>query len=63
MRKAAATKAHGEWLPGPDRMYHRYDIGNLISLVTLDTRTTGRDEQLDIGAGDEGRHGRAEGFP
>jgi len=54
VRKAAATKAHGEWLPGPDRMYHRYDIGNLISLVTLDTRATGRDQQLDIGAAMKG---------
>jgi alkaline phosphatase D len=50
VRKAAATRAHGEWLPGPDRMYQRYDIGNLVSLITLDTRATGRDEQLDIGA-------------
>jgi alkaline phosphatase D len=54
VRKAAATKAHGEWLPGPDRMYQRYDIGNLISLVTLDTRATGRDQQLDIGAAMKG---------
>ncbi|KAB7647559.1 alkaline phosphatase D family protein [Polymorphobacter fuscus] len=50
LRKAAATKAHAEWLPGPDRMYQRYDIGDLISLITLDTRATGRDKQLDIGA-------------
>jgi alkaline phosphatase D len=54
LRKAAATKAHGEWLPGPDRMYQRYDIGNLVSLITLDTRATGRDQQLDIGAAMKG---------
>ena len=49
VRKAAARKVHDEWLPGPDRLWHRYDIGNLISLVTLDTRTEGRDEQLNLG--------------
>ena len=48
-RLAAATKANREWLPQPDRMYHRYDIGNLVSLLTLDTRNTGRDEPLALG--------------
>jgi alkaline phosphatase D len=47
-RLAAATQAHSEWLPGPDRMYQRYDIGDLISLITLDTRNTGRDEPLSL---------------
>ncbi len=49
-RLAAATQAYHEWLPQPDRMYQRYDIGNLVSLITLDTRNTGRDQQLDLGA-------------
>jgi alkaline phosphatase D len=47
-RLAAAKQAHDEWLPGPDRMYQRYDIGDLVSLITLDTRNTGRDEPLDL---------------
>jgi alkaline phosphatase D len=47
-RKAAAKQAHDEWLPGPDRMYQRYDIGDLLSLITLDTRNTERDEPLDL---------------
>jgi alkaline phosphatase D len=47
-RKAIAKKVHHEWLPGPDRIWQRYDIGNLISLITLDTRVEGRDLQLDI---------------
>jgi alkaline phosphatase D len=47
-RLAAAKQAHDEWLPGPDRMYQRYDIGDLLSLITLDTRNTGRDEQLSL---------------
>lgn len=49
VRKAAATKAHKEWLPQAERMWQRYDIGNLISLITLDTRIHGRDQQLDLG--------------
>jgi alkaline phosphatase D len=47
-RLAAAKQAHDEWLPGPDRMYQRYDIGDLLSLITLDTRNTGRDEPLSL---------------
>lgn len=49
-RKAIAKQVHNEWLPGPDRIWQRYDIGNLLSVVTLDTRIEGRDEQLDLGA-------------
>lgn len=49
VRKAAATKAHKEWLPQADRMWQRYDIGNLLSLITVDTRIAGRDQQLDLG--------------
>ena len=49
-RKAIARQVHNEWLPGPDRIWQRYDIGNLVSLITLDTRIEGRNEQLDIGA-------------
>ncbi len=54
VRKAAATKAHREWLPQPDKMYHRYDIGDLVSLITLDTRDEGREKQLDLGAAVKG---------
>ncbi|WP_310497409.1 alkaline phosphatase D family protein [Sandarakinorhabdus sp.] len=54
MRKAAALKAHAEWLPGPDRPWQRYDIGDLVSVITLDTRMTGRDKQLDLGAAMKG---------
>jgi alkaline phosphatase D len=48
-RKATARQVHGEWLPGPDRIWQRYDIGDLVSLITLDTRAEGRDQQLDLG--------------
>lgn len=47
-RKAAAKQAHNEWLPVSGRPYQRYDIGDLLSLITLDTRIEGRDRQLDI---------------
>jgi alkaline phosphatase D len=49
-RKARAMQVHAEWLPGPDRIWQRYDIGNLLSIVTLDTRVEGREKQLDLGA-------------
>ena len=49
-RKAIARQVHGEWLPGPDRIWQRYDIGDLVGLITLDTRIEGRDQQLDLGA-------------
>ena len=49
-RKAIARQVHGEWLPGPDRIWQRYDVGNLVSIVTLDTRIEGRNEQLNIAA-------------
>ena len=49
-RKAIARQVHGEWLPGPDRIWQRYDIGDLVSLITLDTRIEGREQQLDLSA-------------
>jgi alkaline phosphatase D len=48
VRLAAATQAYREWLPQPERMWQRYDIGTLASLITLDTRITGREQQLDL---------------
>ena len=50
VRKANATQVHREWLPISDKAYNRYDIGDLVSLITLDTRVEGRDRQLDLGA-------------
>lgn len=54
-RRAAAIQAWYEWLPvrSPlvenDRIniYRRFDFGNLVSLIMLDTRVVGRDLQLD----------------
>lgn len=50
LRRDAALKAHREWLMTPDRPWQRYDFGNLLSVVTLDTRMSGRDRQLDLNA-------------
>lgn len=47
-RKAAAKQAHSEWLPVGPAPYERVDIGDLVSLITLDTRIEGRDKQLDL---------------
>ncbi len=48
-RRAAGTKAYYEWLPirdPSDALYRSFGIGNLINLVILDTRITGRTEQM-----------------
>ena len=51
-RKAAALQAYFEWMPvrrpdpTSDRIYRSFDFGTLLSLHMLDTRITGRDEQL-----------------
>lgn len=49
-RKRVARQAHTEWLPVSGRAYDRYEIGDLVTLLTLDTRIEGRDEQFDLGA-------------
>ena len=52
-RLAAATRAHGEWLPGRtargedgrSRIWRSVPLGDLAELVLLDTRAWGRDRQ------------------
>lgn len=50
-RKAAAIQAFFEWLPireqpdQPGRIWRRFNYGDLVELVMLDTRLEGRDEQ------------------
>ena len=53
-RKRAAVRAYYEWMPirmgFPDRdmrIYRRFDYGDLLTLVMLDTRLIGRDQQVD----------------
>ena len=52
-RKAAATQAYHEWMPirtGSDKakIYRSFNFGSLLSLHMLDTRTIGRDQQVEI---------------
>jgi alkaline phosphatase D len=50
LRRDAALKAHREWLMSPEVPWHRYDFGDLVSVLTLDTRMSSRDKQLDLNA-------------
>jgi alkaline phosphatase D len=45
-RKAAAKKAYWHWLPMSEEPYKAYEIGDLATLIRLDTRIEGRDQQL-----------------
>jgi alkaline phosphatase D len=51
-RIAAAASAYWDWMPirgpraAPWRIYRRFDWGRLATLLPLDTRLIGRDEQL-----------------
>lgn len=52
-RKAAAMQAYHEWMPirtGSDKskIYRSFNFGNLLSLHMLDTRSLGRDQQVEI---------------
>lgn len=51
-RKAAAEQAYFEWMPiRGQRVYRRFQFGDLVDLIMLDTRVIGRDQQAD-GPGD-----------
>lgn len=52
-RKTAALRAYYEWMPvrpanenDSRRVYRSFSFGNLVELLMLDTRLTGREEQL-----------------
>lgn len=54
VRKANAIQAYYEWMPVREpedgyreRLYRRFQIGDLLDLHMLDTRVIGRDQQLD----------------
>ena len=48
-RKAIAKKVYREWMPVSDEPYAAYDVGDLATLMRLDTRLEGRDEQFSLG--------------
>jgi alkaline phosphatase D len=45
-RKAAAQRAYREWLPVSDEDWASYEIGNLATLLRLETRLVARDKPL-----------------
>ncbi|EKF76087.1 twin-arginine translocation pathway signal [Alcanivorax hongdengensis A-11-3] len=54
-RKQASEQAYFEWMPIRPRqsgdtstIYRRFQFGDLMDLIMLDTRLEGRDEQLDL---------------
>jgi alkaline phosphatase D len=46
VRKAAAQRAYREWLPVSDDDWASYEIGNLATLLRLETRLVARDRPL-----------------
>ncbi|GLS25737.1 alkaline phosphatase D family protein [Marinibactrum halimedae] len=53
-RKSASVRAYYEWMPirltdknDPSRIYRRFQFGDLMDLIMLDTRLYGRDQQID----------------
>ena len=48
VRKAAAKRAYREWLPVSDEPWKAYEVGDLATLIRLDTRLAGREKQFDI---------------
>jgi alkaline phosphatase D len=45
---AAGVQAFYEWLPMREKPYSEYQLGDLATLFRLETRLTGRTEQLDL---------------
>lgn len=48
VRKAAAKRAYREWMPVSDETYAAYEIGDLATLIRLDTRLEGREEPYNL---------------
>lgn len=48
VRKAAAKQAYREWMPVSDAPYAAYQIGDLATLLRLDTRLEGREQQFSL---------------
>ena len=48
VRKAAAKRAYREWMPVGEEVYTAYQVGNLATLLKLDTRLEGREQQFSI---------------
>ena len=49
VRKAASEKAYREWLPVSDDYYASYEVGNLATLLRLESRHLAGDKSFDLG--------------
>ena len=47
-RKAASERAYREWMPVSDDYWASYEVGDLASLMRLETRHVARSQQLDL---------------
>ena len=62
IRRAASLQAYYEWLPirdpgsggAPEKYWRHYKFGDLASLITLESRHTGRSQQIEYGEHLEG---------
>mgnify|MGYP005838501599 CR=1 FL=1 len=46
VRKAAAVRAYREWMPTSESLWRAYRAGDLVSFHRIESRITGRDQQL-----------------
>lgn len=46
VRKAAAVRAYREWMPTSEALWRAYRVGDLVSFHRIESRITGRDQQL-----------------
>ena len=49
VRKEVAKRVYREWMPVSDEPYAEYQVGDLATLLRLDTRLEGREKQFNIG--------------
>jgi alkaline phosphatase D len=49
-RKEIAKQVYREWMPVSDEPYAAYDVGDLATLLRIDTRLEGRDEPFNLQA-------------
>jgi alkaline phosphatase D len=61
-RKAAAIKAHHEWMPVSGAMWSSYDIGDLATLFRPETRLAARSARMDAAEIAEGAENIAAAF-
>ena len=56
IRRDAAIQAYRDWMPVSDSKWNQYEIGDLATLVKVESRVTGRSQQLYMNGLIEGRN-------